>query len=224
MLTLGYGIRTTVAFAALLTGGAARADLPSVSIPSILSVESAVRSLEARTATTISAVVRDAAGTPVSGVTVTFQLIAGPAGGAVSPAAASDGSGRATATFQAGSSPGRYTVRATAEGGNRPGAEVTVEVTVPAPHLSRNYFNPDRGERLRIQVEVPDPAAVRVNVLAMTGEVVRRVDAGEFGSGRVSREWDGRSDSGERVPSGMYFVRVEQGTTVHARRVIVVRM
>ena len=56
------------------------------------------------------------------------------------------------------------------------------------------------------------------------GRVVRRVDLGQLAAGAYrTREsaayWDGRSDAGEPVASGAYFVELGAGAFYRTRRI-----
>ena len=51
--------------------------------------------------------------------------------------------------------------------------------------------------------------AQRIRIFDLGGRVQRNIDLGSGNSGIVV--WDGRNDDGERVPAGLYFVRLESG-------------
>ncbi len=82
------------------------------------------------------------------------------------------------------------------------------------PHAGRllvsnhpNPFNPST----EIHFDAPETGAVRVGVYDVSGRLVRTLldEIVAEGEGRV--RWDGRSDDGVRVGSGVYFCRVTQG-------------
>jgi flagellar hook assembly protein FlgD len=61
-------------------------------------------------------------------------------------------------------------------------------------------------------------------VFDTSGRAVRTVlDRQSFPSGRHTREWDLRSDSGRRVPPGIYFYRMNSGSYVGKRAVVVLK-
>jgi hypothetical protein len=63
----------------------------------------------------------------------------------------------------------------------------------------------------------------RLSVHDAAGRVVRRLDPATGTHGLVSVEWDGRTDSGTRVASGVYLVRLEVDGAVATRRLVMLR-
>ncbi len=228
-LTAGWWGGVAIALLVAHCGGmAVAADSPVTppppGSPASVSVTAALATLPAHGTTQLSAKVLDSKGAPVAGVMVRFGIVDGANGSVVSPGGLTNSDGIANATLTVGVNPGAVSVRVEVEGGSNPFAIAIVEVAPPVPHLNRNYFNPSRGERLRINVDVPAPARFAVSVVGMSGEVVRQIESGSFASGQVVREWDGRTETGETVPSGIYFVRVQNGSTLQIRKVIVLRL
>jgi flagellar hook assembly protein FlgD len=69
-----------------------------------------------------------------------------------------------------------------------------------------------------------------VRVYDITGQEVRTVFEGELGAGFGSVQWDGRSNAGTTLASGVYFYRIQavaiQGSGeafVETRRMILVK-
>jgi len=58
-----------------------------------------------------------------------------------------------------------------------------------------------------------------VTIVDAAGRCVRVLDVGRNSSGVA---WDGRNDSGQRVPAGVYFVRLGSPSARAAARVVVV--
>ena len=52
---------------------------------------------------------------------------------------------------------------------------------------------------------------------------MRRLHAGPLAAGEQTLRWDGRSDSGRELPSGVYFARLESGGRVESRRLTLLR-
>jgi flagellar hook assembly protein FlgD len=52
---------------------------------------------------------------------------------------------------------------------------------------------------------------VRLAVVDVTGRVVRVLLDGEAPAGSNRVVWDGRSDAGDRLASGVYFFRLDAG-------------
>jgi hypothetical protein len=64
---------------------------------------------------------------------------------------------------------------------------------------------------------------VRAQVWSAAGRIVRRLGDAWRPAGAQSIAWDGRDESGARVPPGAYFARVELGGQVLRARVTIVR-
>jgi flagellar hook assembly protein FlgD len=85
--------------------------------------------------------------------------------------------------------------------------------TVPAPHASRlhaavpNPFNP----RTRMQLDLAGDAPVTLVVYDGAGRAVRTLVDEPLAAGRYEVAWDGTTDDGRSVPSGVYFARMEAG-------------
>jgi hypothetical protein len=81
--------------------------------------------------------------------------------------------------------------------------------TTPAAYALRgaapNPFNPST----RIVYEVPAGGGdVRLDVLDARGRIVRSLVAQRRAEGRHEATWNGRDDTGRRLPSGVYFARM----------------
>ncbi len=76
-----------------------------------------------------------------------------------------------------------------------------------------------------IGFELERARPVEVTVYDLAGHRVRRVAAGLYGAGPHSESWDGRSDAGRLMPSGVYAVRLrlEAGQATHAGKLILMR-
>jgi hypothetical protein len=67
------------------------------------------------------------------------------------------------------------------------------------------------NERVRISgtlVQLQQPVQLTVRVFSLGGQRVRTLFAGARGSGSFVWEWDGRDDSGNPVPVGIYLAEV----------------
>lgn len=74
--------------------------------------------------------------------------------------------------------------------------------------LARAHPNPF-GQRTTIGYSISTRAHVTARVVDVSGRVVRTLIDRTVEPGEHSLVWDGRTDSGERVASGVYFVRLE---------------
>jgi len=91
---------------------------------------------------------------------------------------------------------------------NQPGAELP-QVTA----ISSNYPNPFNVSTVvvyRVANLGPMPAQININIYDITGRKGRELvnQRKEVGVHRVT--WDGKNESGERCPSGVYFAKISQ--------------
>jgi len=103
-------------------------------------------------------------------------------------------------------------------------ASVTVNVTLvdgrsdpqQLLYVDRNWFDPLAGEEVTISSELASKA-ITVDVWNLAGRLVRQLQ----GNGIV--RWDGGSDEGRPVASGVYFLRLRTDDGEEKRKVAVVR-
>lgn len=86
--------------------------------------------------------------------------------------------------------------------------------------LSGAYPNPSRGA-VRFDLELPRAAEASMRVLDLQGREVWRAPAREFGAGRWTLHWDGRSH-GRPAAAGLYLVEVRAGGGTWRRRAVLV--
>lgn len=96
---------------------------------------------------------------------------------------------------------------------NRVRIGVPLEIGVPdvvgsSVVLSRAHPNPF-GHEATIAYSIATAGQVTVRVIDVSGRVVRTLVDRTVEPGAHSLVWDGRTDSGERAASGVYFVRLE---------------
>ncbi len=78
-------------------------------------------------------------------------------------------------------------------------------------HISENFPNPFNPST-RFILSVPEMAVVRVAIYDILGRKVKMFNQADVESGYHILEWDGTNDEGKVVESGMYFVRVSDGS------------
>jgi hypothetical protein len=69
--------------------------------------------------------------------------------------------------------------------------------------------NPARGADMRIRFAIPRAGRVTLDVYDQQGRYVRGLMDGTLTAGEHDAHWDGRDASGQQVPSGQYFYRLE---------------
>ena len=96
-----------------------------------------------------------------------------------------------------------------------------------ATQLGQNFPNPFNPETW-IPFELGIGADVSLKIHDVRGHLVRRLDLGFHSEGRyIAKEqsvyWDGTNESGESVPSGVYFYTISTGRFSQTRKMTVVR-
>jgi hypothetical protein len=161
---------------------------------------------------------------PVSRIDVSVVVVSG--GGSVSiPAGKTDDSGNLTTMLHVGSQPGVNAVRGDAAGTS--GATIYVTGTlpsVPEPYLTKNFFNPKKGEKVQLRVNLPSAMKLTVQVFSQAGDLVRKLKEIEAPAGMNVLEWNGRNDSNAYVGNGVYLIQVITGNSVQTKRVIVIKL
>ncbi len=101
-------------------------------------------------------------------------------------------------------------------------AVVVADGSTPIAYsLSGNVPNPF-SSATTIRFSLPRAAVYRLVIYDAAGRIVRRYSASS-GPGEVSIVWDRLDNAGERVPSGVYFYRLESGDFKEARKMLVVQ-
>jgi len=98
----------------------------------------------------------------------------------------------------------------------------TLEVPDAGPvafALNRIQPNPLRGERLRVAFALPVAGPARLEVMDVSGRIVKQTDVGGLGAGQHEVVLDG----GRRLPPGLYLVRLSQGAKTQVERVMVLK-
>lgn len=83
-----------------------------------------------------------------------------------------------------------------------------------APHP-----NPARGP-IDISFSLAEAGKVLVEIYDVAGRRVRRLAEKSLGAGPGELVWDGRSDAGDPVAGGIYFIRLQTGDRALVRRVL----
>ncbi|MFH1277860.1 MAG: FlgD immunoglobulin-like domain containing protein [Candidatus Eisenbacteria bacterium] len=82
-----------------------------------------------------------------------------------------------------------------------------------------NPFNPVTT----LRYEVEGTAPVEIGVFDVRGRLVRTLVNETMGPGRHEAVWDGRTDSGESAPSGVYLYRIRIGSFGDVRKMVLVK-
>ncbi|MEK7476769.1 MAG: FlgD immunoglobulin-like domain containing protein [Candidatus Coatesbacteria bacterium] len=177
------------------------------------------------TLSTISVTVYDscAPAQRVPGVAVSLAVILGN-GVVEAPAGTTSTSGVYGSRFRLGTTVGTNGVRADVAGTT--GGTVFVEGTTPGEvqdFLTKNFFDPRRGQKVQVRVFVPAAVRVSVRVYNLAAELIRVVREEDVQPGLTAWEWDGRNEAGQIVGNGTYFIQIVAGKDTQIRRVIVLK-
>lgn len=94
---------------------------------------------------------------------------------------------------------------------------------LPPPFaLAQNHPNPF-NPRTTIAFSIPAPGATRLSVYAVDGRLVATLVDGPLAAGPHAIVWNGRDDSGRRLPSGIYQYRLEAGAERTERKLLLLK-
>ncbi|MFA6111489.1 MAG: FlgD immunoglobulin-like domain containing protein, partial [Candidatus Latescibacterota bacterium] len=79
-----------------------------------------------------------------------------------------------------------------------------------------NPFNPG----ILLPLSLPDGGVVRVEILDLLGQPVRRLHAGYLAGGEHRLAWDGTDEAGRPVAAGVYLCRARVGQQVVVRKLV----
>ncbi|UCG51686.1 MAG: T9SS type A sorting domain-containing protein [Candidatus Latescibacterota bacterium] len=88
--------------------------------------------------------------------------------------------------------------------------------------LHRNYPNPF-NPTTTISFSLSHPADVTLVIYNIVGQKIATLEQGRFGTGVHYTDWDGTSDLGESVASGVYFCRLRVGEILETRRMVLLK-
>jgi hypothetical protein len=88
--------------------------------------------------------------------------------------------------------------------------------------LAANYPNPFNLSTT-VQFSLPAPARAELTILNAAGRKVRTLIDGQISGGPQKRDWDGLSDSGSILPSGVYICRLKAGGKICTRKMALMK-
>jgi len=112
--------------------------------------------------------------------------------------------------------PGRYQYRLRqmdVDGSFEISPEISVEITAPTTlHLDQNYPNPfiaGKGTSFRYQLPARADNIISLKIYNMLGQEIATIFKGPAAAGFYTMTWNGKSSTGGRLPSGLYFAVLE---------------
>lgn len=88
--------------------------------------------------------------------------------------------------------------------------------------LRQNYPNPFNPST-NIEFDVPKKAHIKLTVFNVLGQEVNRLVNEDMAPGKKSVTWNGDSQSGAKVSSGMYFYKLETDGYVSTKKMLLVK-
>ena len=88
-----------------------------------------------------------------------------------------------------------------------------------APGLSLVFQNPFLPGSL-IRFEIPSEQPISLVLYDLQGRIVRSLFQSPSARGGRSLTWDGLGDAGDRLPKGVYFLRLQAGTQGTSRKLV----
>ena len=109
-----------------------------------------------------------------------------------------------------------------ADGDGRPYKSSSSEIELPTDfELYQNYPNPFNPST-NISFYLPEQSDWKINIYNVNGSLVKQL-SGSNETGMVEVLWDGASQSGNQVASGVYFYRLEAGDFKRTRKMMMLK-
>lgn len=82
-----------------------------------------------------------------------------------------------------------------------------------------NPFNPSTT----FTVVLGEPTQLRVSIFNLLGQEVQRLMDKHQPEGEYTISWNGRDQNGNNLPSGLYFIELQSGSTLQVQKAVLVR-
>ena len=107
--------------------------------------------------------------------------------------------------------------------GNPAGVRFVEESTLPNHFsLGQNYPNPF-NPTTDISFDIPVNSHVNLTVYNVLGQEVKRIINRDMAAGRYVATWDGKTQSGKAVSSGVYFYKLEAGDFSDTKKMMILK-
>ncbi len=115
---------------------------------------------------------------------------------------------------------GKYTLQLVNQAVDVGGAgEEMIPAVSDISSIRPNPFNP----ATTISFDLASDGAVDVSLFDLRGRHIRSLLADHRAAGSYQVVWDGMTDSGQPAASGLYFVRLKTGETIHTKKIALIR-
>jgi hypothetical protein len=102
------------------------------------------------------------------------------------------------------------------------GVDTNFKARLLTYRLDQNFPNPFNPET-RIYFEIPQMHQVKVAIYNVLGQKVRLLTNDQFNAGHHVINWDGRDDSGNVVPTGVYVYRIKAGSFIASKKMLLMK-
>ena len=79
------------------------------------------------------------------------------------------------------------------------------------PGISSFIFPNPFNERVRISYELVRSSEVSISIYNIVGTKIKILSDQILSPGEYANDWDGRNETGEKVPAGIYFYTIRAG-------------
>jgi hypothetical protein len=109
------------------------------------------------------------------------------------------------------------------DGGTTNHGPVFIEVAAPETYvLHQNYPNPF-NPTTNLSFPLPKGGDVTLTIYNLLGQPVRKLVHEQRAAGTHTVVWDGRNENGEQVPSGVYHYRLQAGSFVETKKMLLMK-
>ena len=98
-----------------------------------------------------------------------------------------------------------------------------ISMELPKAYALREVRPSVMSRETRVEFDLPQAGNLSLVVYNLAGQVVRTLLEGTHSGGTYEVVWNGKNEQGLRVPSGVYFVRLNAGAFSDSKRVVVVK-
>lgn len=101
--------------------------------------------------------------------------------------------------------------------------EFRLEQNFPNPFVSTEQASAVEYPATTIPFYLEKTASIKLTIINLMGQTVRTLSEGSMTAGHHHVQWDGRNDAGELIATGTYLFRLENGTRVQIKKLLMVR-
>jgi hypothetical protein len=87
----------------------------------------------------------------------------------------------------------------------------------------KNYFTPGKDAPIEAIFSTTDSGTANVNVYNRFGDKMTSLPVENFGGGLQRVTWDGKNDSGVKLPAGVYLFLFEEGSSKVIKKVVILK-